>query len=300
MARRGCGSGHYVYLSLAEFSNNIHRALTEGLTNTTARPRTHILVTHQLQSFVQVRVSKMRFAACVIALGSVASAAAAAAAAAAPGFQFPDAVPLEKRQTDDPSYQCHANCGYAIQNSSKDGYCKDGAWLKLLDGCLDCALEYKIWQWYGDKVSAAAKKCGLDATPKPATGGQPSAAPTSTAVTTTPAASSTAAVQLTSTASQSSQQSSAVSTAPTATAPGSTVGSATSSVVPTPSAPVTSGGRTNTVRDSPCFWLLTITDLAFKTASPAPSSVAVSQGSQMLGSSILVAGAAVLFATTWF
>lgn len=39
--------------------------------------------------------------------------------------------------------------------------------MKLLDDCLDCALKYKIWQWYGDKVSAAAGKCGLDATPKP-------------------------------------------------------------------------------------------------------------------------------------
>ncbi|POR33768.1 Uncharacterized protein TPAR_06042 [Tolypocladium paradoxum] len=220
----------------------------------------------------------MLFAACVVALGSLAS---AAAAAAAPGFQFPDTVPLEKRQTEGPAYQCHANCGYAIQNSSKDGYCKDEAWLKLLDGCLDCALQYNIWQHYSNKVGAAAQKCGLDATPKPAAGGQSSAAPTSAAVTTTAAASSTAVVQPTSAAGQSSQQSSAVSAIPTPTAPGSTVKSATSGVVPTASAPVTSGGRTTTP------------------ASPSPSSVTVSQGSRILGSSILVAGAAVLFAATW-
>ncbi|PNY28911.1 Uncharacterized protein TCAP_01171 [Tolypocladium capitatum] len=185
----------------------------------------------------------MRFAACVVvALGSLASAAAA-------GFQFPDAVPLERRQTDGPAYQCHANCGYAIQNSTKDGYCKDEAWRKLLDDCLDCALGNNIWQWYGDQVSAAANKCGLNATPKPTTGGPSSAAPTSAAVT------------------------SAVSAAPA---------SATKCLASTPSGPVNSGDCTNT------------------TASPAPSSAAVSRGSQMFGSSMLVAGVAVLFAATRF
>ena len=34
-----------------------------------------------------------------------------------------------------------------------------------LDACLDCALEFDIWQYYGDSVSTAAKACGLDATP---------------------------------------------------------------------------------------------------------------------------------------
>ncbi|KAG8406919.1 hypothetical protein J3459_018537 [Metarhizium acridum] len=57
--------------------------------------------------------------------------------------------------------------GYAIQNSAKDGYCRDQSWAKLLDDCLSCALKYNIWRWYGDKVSVGAGKCGLDATPKP-------------------------------------------------------------------------------------------------------------------------------------
>ncbi|KAK8932355.1 hypothetical protein H634G_04822 [Metarhizium anisopliae BRIP 53293] len=110
----------------------------------------------------------MRFTASALAIGAVAS---LAAAVANPDFSFPDIVPMAKRQTSGPAYQCHASCGYAIQNSAKDGYCQDQSWVKLLDDCLDCALKYKIWQWYGDKVSAAAGKCGLEATPKPVADG---------------------------------------------------------------------------------------------------------------------------------
>ncbi|KID91939.1 hypothetical protein MGU_00850 [Metarhizium guizhouense ARSEF 977] len=129
----------------------------------------------------------MRFTASALAIGAVAS---LAAAVANPDFSFPDIVPMAKRQTSGPAYQCHASCGYAIQNSAKDGYCQDQSWVKLLDDCLDCALKYRIWQWYGDKVSAAARKCGLDATPKPVEDGGSSqvgsgtAAPSTAPVTT--------------------------------------------------------------------------------------------------------------------
>ncbi|EFY98091.1 hypothetical protein X797_009064 [Metarhizium robertsii] len=129
----------------------------------------------------------MRFTASALAIGAVAS---LAAAVANPDFNFPDIVPMAKRQTSGPAYQCHASCGYAIQNSARDGYCQDQSWVKLLDDCLDCALKYKIWQWYGDKVSAAAGKCGLDATPKPVDDGGSSqvgsgtAAPSTTPITT--------------------------------------------------------------------------------------------------------------------
>ncbi|KID94846.1 hypothetical protein MAJ_09198, partial [Metarhizium majus ARSEF 297] len=133
----------------------------------------------------------MRFTASALAIGAVAS---LAAAVANPDFSFPDIVPMAKRQTSGPAYQCHASCGYAIQNSAKDGYCQDQSWVKLLDDCLDCALKYTIWQWYGDKVSAAAGKCGLDATPKPVEDGgssqigsgtaAPSTAPSTAPITT--------------------------------------------------------------------------------------------------------------------
>lgn len=62
-------------------------------------------------------------------------------------------------------YSCLIVTGYAIKDSRNEGYCKNEKWLGLLKDCLDCALKYEIWQWYGDKVGAAAKACGLDATP---------------------------------------------------------------------------------------------------------------------------------------
>ncbi|KAH7318283.1 hypothetical protein B0I35DRAFT_478802 [Stachybotrys elegans] len=92
----------------------------------------------------------------------------AAAAVSRDAFEFPDTVPMEKRQTSGPSYECHADCGFAIRNARTEGYCEDPEWLELLDGCLDCALEFDIWQHYGGSVGEAAEACGLDATPRPA------------------------------------------------------------------------------------------------------------------------------------
>lgn len=37
-----------------------------------------------------------------------------AASSVATAFQFPDNVPMDKRQTEGPSYECHANCGKNI------------------------------------------------------------------------------------------------------------------------------------------------------------------------------------------
>lgn len=34
-----------------------------------------------------------------------------AASAVATAFEFPASVPMNKRQTEGPSYDCHANCG---------------------------------------------------------------------------------------------------------------------------------------------------------------------------------------------
>lgn len=103
----------------------------------------------------------MRSSSLVLAAGSLAS---VAVAASSPGFIFPASVPLAKRQVSGPAYECHSDCGkplghlvpvlghhtnpfigYAILNASGD-YCTDSAWLDLLDGCLNCALEYNIWQ----------------------------------------------------------------------------------------------------------------------------------------------------------
>lgn len=100
--------------------------------------------------------------------------------------------------------------GYAIQTASGD-YCKSDKWLGLLKGCLDCANEFNIWQYYGTKVGAAAKACGLDATPKPAgNGGSSSAVAASSA----PAASS-------------SQAASEAASTPVASTPAGTIASST-------------------------------------------------------------------------
>ncbi|KAJ6438245.1 hypothetical protein O9K51_08837 [Purpureocillium lavendulum] len=248
---------------------------------------------------------KMHFAASIIALGSL---AASAAAAAAPGFQFPAAVPLDKRQTSGPAYECHAHCvaclpvlplafprtkvltrdgsqGYAIQNAAKEGYCKDDAWLKDLDGCLKCAIEQDIWKYYGTKVGAAAKACGLDATPVQPGGGesQSSAAPSTSAAASTPAQqpSSSAAQPTTGAQQPSTTQSSAAPTAPSATASGSANPPTTGTVSPTASGPAASHSSNST-------------------ASASPSSVTVSGGSQVLGSSLFVGGIAALVAAAWF
>ena len=45
-------------------------------------------------------------------VASLAAASVLALVSAAPEpFVFPDAVPLDKRQTSGPKYECHANCG---------------------------------------------------------------------------------------------------------------------------------------------------------------------------------------------
>ncbi|KAK0383648.1 hypothetical protein NLU13_9559 [Sarocladium strictum] len=86
-------------------------------------------------------------------------------------FQFPDSVPLNKRQTSGPKFECHSACGNAIlQSRDSSDYCDSTEWVGLLDDCLDCALEFEIWQYYSPEVKPAAEACGLNATPKPAGG----------------------------------------------------------------------------------------------------------------------------------
>ncbi|KAL4807582.1 hypothetical protein BDV18DRAFT_135600 [Aspergillus unguis] len=87
-------------------------------------------------------------------------------ACTAAAFQYPDFVPLHKRQEPGtPQYECHANCGGIITASRTDGYCDTSDFKSELSDCLDCALVYDIWKYYGDSVSSAAEECGLDATP---------------------------------------------------------------------------------------------------------------------------------------
>ncbi|KAF5012458.1 hypothetical protein FDECE_1510 [Fusarium decemcellulare] len=120
-------------------------------------------------------------------------------------FQFPDSVPLSRRQTSGPEYQCHANCGYTILGAEDEGYCDDAEWKELLEGCLKCANTYDMWGDYGEGVKGAAKGCGIDAEPEGASGGSASgtaAATTAVAVTTEATAAETSATAAPTTAAE--------------------------------------------------------------------------------------------------
>ncbi|OAA80565.1 hypothetical protein LEL_00110 [Akanthomyces lecanii RCEF 1005] len=181
----------------------------------------------------------MHFVASLVAVGSIASLASASV-----GFEFPAAVPLSKRQTSGPAYNCHANCGYAIQDSAKDGYCEDSKWKDLLSGCLDCAMTYDIWKYYGDKVGAAAKKCGLDATPKAAAAS--GSASTSEAPKTTAAQSSAPASSAPASSAPATQPSASGQPSQSATAPQTSHASGSSQVQSTSAAGSHSSGAATT------------------------------------------------------
>ncbi|KAM3450660.1 hypothetical protein MY3296_005931 [Beauveria thailandica] len=198
----------------------------------------------------------MHFVASLVAVGSAVSLASAGSI----GFEFPASVPLSKRQTSGPAYDCHANCGYAIQDSAKEGYCSDAKWKSLLSGCLDCALTYDIWKYYGTKVGAAAEKCGLESTPKPS-GGAGSAAPSEPAKTdaSAPASSAPASSAPATQSSAASQPSAPGQTSQSAAAPQTTTSQATGSpqvrstsaattAKPTASASHTAGNNTTSTQ----------------------------------------------------
>ncbi|OQV02537.1 hypothetical protein CLAIMM_07723 [Cladophialophora immunda] len=94
---------------------------------------------------------------------------ALAVASASASLMYPSSFPVHRRQEPGtPEYDCHANCGTVIVDGRTEGYCESANFTTALQACLDCALEFDIWQYYGDSVAAAATACGLDATPVPA------------------------------------------------------------------------------------------------------------------------------------
>ncbi|KAL2220500.1 hypothetical protein M432DRAFT_630297 [Thermoascus aurantiacus ATCC 26904] len=100
---------------------------------------------------------------------------------------FPDSFPLLRRQDispGTPAYECHANCGGVIVDARTDGYCDSSDYTSKLSACLECALTYNIWQWYGEDVTKAADACGDNATPSPSSAVSTAAATTAASVTT--------------------------------------------------------------------------------------------------------------------
>ena len=80
-------------------------------------------------------------------------------------FENVDAVLLQKRQSGDPQFDCHANCGYSIRGARQPEYCGNQTWIDWYNGCMECAVEAGIWSMYGNSVSSAAQACGLSGIP---------------------------------------------------------------------------------------------------------------------------------------
>ncbi|KKK19766.1 hypothetical protein P175DRAFT_0560948 [Aspergillus ochraceoroseus IBT 24754] len=188
-------------------------------------------------------------------------------AASAAAFQYPEFVPLHRRQDPGtPEYNCHANCGGVIVAARTDGYCGSSQFKSELSECLDCALEYDIWKYYGSSVSAAATNCGLDATPVESASSTTTGTGTSTTTETTTTTSSK--VESTTTSEETTTTSSA--TPPASVSSSSTVVSS-SSLIPTAS-PTASGSPTS----SP--------------STPSPSTLAFEGGASTLSRGGLLFG----------
>ncbi|KAL6849218.1 hypothetical protein ACO1O0_008748 [Amphichorda felina] len=218
----------------------------------------------------------MQLISSILVLGSLASTAVALSNL---GFEFPDTVPMSKRQTSGPAYECHSDCGFAILGSREDGYCKDDEWLDLLNSCLECAEDVGIWQYYGNNLSAAAKECGLDATPDPADGDGESET-SATAASTATSAVEPSAAPATSVAVEPSvvpTTSIAVEASPSGTS------------IPSYSKQGSSAAWTSSLTPTPTGYTSTNSTLA-------PTSVPGNGASQNWGSHILVGGAAVVLA----
>ncbi|KAL2827869.1 hypothetical protein BJY01DRAFT_255569 [Aspergillus pseudoustus] len=147
--------------------------------------------------------------------------------AGASAFQYPDFVPLHKRQQPGtPAYECHANCGGIITLSRQDGFCDTSDFESKLSACLDCAVEFDIWRYYGNSVSAAAEKCGVDGTPV-----EPTSSTTTTA-TETATETTTETTTETETSSSTETETETETGEPTETESSTTVSSTSTPVIP--------------------------------------------------------------------
>ncbi|KAL3467773.1 hypothetical protein BJX64DRAFT_123119 [Aspergillus heterothallicus] len=157
--------------------------------------------------------------------------------AGASAFQYPDFVPLHKRQAPGtPQYECHANCGGVITASRQDGFCDSSDFQSMLSACLDCALVYDIWRYYGNSVGAAAEECGVDGTPVEPTSPTTSTTATETTPETTTEA-ETSSSTVTETETETEPTTTATSTSTETEEPTETESSTTTSPTPGPKDP---------------------------------------------------------------
>jgi hypothetical protein len=80
-------------------------------------------------------------------------------------FASPDySILLARQEPGTPQYDCHADCGAVITIGRTPDHCANATFTASLEDCLNCALEFDIWRYYGESVGEAATACGL-ATP---------------------------------------------------------------------------------------------------------------------------------------
>ncbi|WYZ39088.1 hypothetical protein EsH8_III_001002 [Colletotrichum jinshuiense] len=202
------------------------------------------------------------FVTCTV-LASVAS--MAAAQLGHPLFEYPAAVPVEKRQEPGtPRYQCHEDCGLLITLGREDGYCSNTEWTDRYARCMVCANEFGIWMYYSNGVTSAAAECGLTPVPSPSGGAASTTAaapttaapvPTTAAPVTTetpeePAVSTTAAAEETSAPAASSSSAAAAATTLSTQASASASGAATTGTAAGSSAASTTATRVTSIGTS--------------------------------------------------
>ncbi|RGP74489.1 hypothetical protein FLONG3_6048 [Fusarium longipes] len=91
-------------------------------------------------------------------------ASATLSAAVDPRFEFPDTVPLVKRQQ--PGTPQDTGLLITLAREEKD-FCGSQEWKEHYDDCMKCANTYGIWKYYGEGVSKIAEQCDLSPTPSP-------------------------------------------------------------------------------------------------------------------------------------
>ncbi|KAJ0419029.1 hypothetical protein BJY00DRAFT_173524 [Aspergillus carlsbadensis] len=156
----------------------------------------------------------------------------------ASAFQYPDFVPLHKRQAPGtPQYDCHANCGGVITASRQDDFCDSSDFQSMLSACLDCALVYDIWRYYGNSVGAAAEECGLDGTPVEPTSSSTTATATETTTETTTGTETSETETSTETETETETEPTTTATSTSTEEPTETESSTTTSPTPSPEDP---------------------------------------------------------------
>ncbi|KAI9149919.1 hypothetical protein HJFPF1_09665 [Paramyrothecium foliicola] len=240
---------------------------------------------------------KMQMTYSLLALGSMATMAAALSKA---DFVYPDTVPMHKRQSEGPAFECHSACGLAIQGAREDNYCENSEWLDNLDGCLDCALEFNIWRYYG-RLADLAEPCGIDATPRPVGGASSSSAAPPAQVSTSAASEPTSAEESsssaaeTTTAEEQEPTSSAVEATTTQESSAANVPTTVISVVTSSSAAITEEHSTSAVASSAASGVASASTHPTSPATPLPTPP-VSEGAQVLRSGFIAAGVALMLA----